>query len=163
MLAYVDVKCVLLLRLTCARRSTSSAGRMLIGFSTSICRPALARSTSIALAAISRDPADHGVEMCVQGSHGVRERLAAVRTMNSRWHPYNDPIRLCCRLQHAVVIRESLATVPFLSMRSLLVLLDACLQARNRCCRARLSALSWPCVQQTLRESSDFIATPALL
>ena len=43
--------------MTCASLSTSSAGRILIGFSISICNPAFAISTSIALAAMSRDPA----------------------------------------------------------------------------------------------------------
>lgn len=45
------------IRPTCASLSTSSAGRILIGFSISMCKPAFAMSTSIALAAMSRDPA----------------------------------------------------------------------------------------------------------
>ena len=134
-----DTCCVL----TCASRSTSSAGLMLIGFSTSMCSPAFAISTSIAFAAMSKDPArdcnirlvscqpenvtsvpgQNKKHLVSSSRHGCPYMVAL--TMHCRRNPNDHPFRLCCRLQHALMIFESLTTFPLFGIRSLLILLDA--------------------------------------
>ena len=110
---------------------------MLIGFSTNMCNPAFAMSTSMDFAARSRDPEVHTLSMAVADMCPTKKMSTAVKlkalTMHSRRHPNNDPIRLCSRLQHAFVIFESLTACPFLGIGPLLVLLNAFLQVAISC------------------------------
>jgi len=69
----------------------------------------------------------HLVSSSTQGCPSV-----VALTMHCRRNPNDHPFRLCCRLQHALMVFESLAAFPFFGIRSLLVLLDAFLCSLNQ-------------------------------